>query len=157
VRQELQRRAVGSGTGFAMRSFLLGPVDRELQSLETLLGEGTGGEGFDPVPDLAALLDGVRDLARSGGDARYLADLLAGPYAALREGLRLDEPGLEDQGTGYAVYRAISAEVRWAPYQEFSSDPAAETREPPPGPVLIRATGYRGYVITLYWEQEAGP
>lgn len=51
---------------------------------------------YDPIPDLAALIAGLHQLALRGGDLHYLADLLAGPYARLRSGLGLDEPGRED-------------------------------------------------------------
>jgi hypothetical protein len=108
--------------------------------------------GWDPVPYLARLIDGVARVGRSGGDPRDLASLLAGPYAALRGGLLLDEPGHEHELTGEAIRKAILAEVRWAPYQEFGiPDPAAETGDPPPHPVVIRATGFRGYNVILYW------
>jgi hypothetical protein len=119
--------------------------------------------GYDPVPDVAALTDGLHELAgMSQGKTGTLwwaglRNLYAGPYARLRGGLRLDEPGLEGLETRTAVYRSIAAEVRWAPYQEFGiPDPGAESFEPPPGPVLIKATGYRGYAVIIYWERESG-
>ena len=51
------------------------------------------------------------------------------------------------------------AEVRWAPYREFGiPDPAAESFEPPAGPVWILATGYqRGQSaerIVIYWSRD---
>jgi len=49
---------------------------------------------YDPIPDLAALIAGLHQLDLS--PVHYLADLLAGPYARLRSGLGLDEPGRED-------------------------------------------------------------
>jgi len=166
VRQELERQAARSGTGFAMRAFLTDLVDGELQLLEAMLDGTLDGSGYDPVPDVAALIDGLLAVAAAGTgpDHHYhsalvqaLTGLLAGSYARLRGGLRLDEPGLEGLDTKQAVYRAISAEVRWAPYREFGiPDPAAESFEPPPGPVLIKATGYRGYAVIIYWERETG-
>jgi hypothetical protein len=46
-------------------------------------------------------------------------------------------------------------ELRWAPYREFGiPDPAAESFEPPAGPVLIGATGYRGDDIIVYWSRD---
>ena len=39
VRDELQRHAAGASTGFAVREFLRGPVDDELQLLEAMLAE----------------------------------------------------------------------------------------------------------------------
>jgi hypothetical protein len=46
-------------------------------------------------------------------------------------------------------------EVRWAPYRESGiPDPAAESFEPPAGPVIICAIGYRGDDIIVYWRRE---
>ena len=58
---------------------------------------------YDPIPDLAELLDGVHDTARSGGDHAVLGELLTGPYARLRGGLLLDEPGREQITTETAL------------------------------------------------------
>ena len=57
-----------------------------------------GEKGWDPVPHLAALIDGLHAcaLAGEGGHEpliRVMAGLLTGPYAALRGGLLLDIPG----------------------------------------------------------------
>jgi hypothetical protein len=59
----------------------------------------------------------------------------------------------------YAVASAAAiTELRWAPYKEFGiADPAAETTEPPAGPVLIRATGYRGHNTIVYWTPAPSP
>ena len=68
--------------------------------------------GYDPAPDLAALIDGLHACALAGeGGAepliRVVADLLCGPYAALRGGLLLDEPGREDISTEDAIREAF--------------------------------------------------
>ena len=65
---------------------------------------------YDPVPDLAALIDGLHDaLATNGmnGCVSELIKLAAGPYAALRGGLLLDEPGREDISTEDAIREAL--------------------------------------------------
>jgi hypothetical protein len=68
---------------------------------------------YDPVPDLAALIDGLRELAAGvpGSFARRLSDLLTGPYAALRGGLLLDEPGRENVTTEQALREALNQET----------------------------------------------
>jgi len=68
-------------------------------------------EAWDPVPHLAALIDGLRNLAAQDArdpDFGSLASLLTGPYAALRGGLLLDEPGREDVTTEQAIREALS-------------------------------------------------
>ncbi|SRR5579859_836795 len=67
-----------------------------------------GESKFDPAPHLAELIDGVKELAARGGDQRYLAQLLTGPYAALRGGLLLDEPGREGTSTANAIREAMT-------------------------------------------------
>ena len=62
---------------------------------------------YDPVPDLAALFEGVRDFARSGGDLAVIGRVLAGPYARLRGGLLLNEPGREHVSTEEALREAL--------------------------------------------------
>lgn len=63
---------------------------------------------YDPVPDLAALVDGLRDVARRGGDPAELGQLLGGAYAGLRGGLLLDEPGRENVSTADAIREALA-------------------------------------------------
>jgi len=66
---------------------------------------------YNPVPDLAALIDGLRRAALQNnrdGTLLVLADLLAGPYSALRGGLLLDEPGRETMSTADAVREALA-------------------------------------------------
>jgi hypothetical protein len=47
-------------------------------------------------------------------------------------------------------------ELRWAPYKEFGiPDQTLERHEPPEGPVIISATGYRGNFIIVYWRKDA--
>lgn len=60
----------------------------------------TNASQYDPIPDLAALIDGLETAATiAGRDASnaqliiQLGGLLVGPYARLRGGLLLDEPG----------------------------------------------------------------
>lgn len=64
---------------------------------------------YDPVPDLAALIDGLRRMTSRSGGAQViaLADLLTGPYAGLRGGLLLDEPGRENVSTADALREAL--------------------------------------------------
>lgn len=68
---------------------------------------------YDPVPDLAALIDGLHDLAAGASDATlphlfgHIGDLLTGPYAGLRGGLLLDEPGQEAVTTETALRELI--------------------------------------------------
>ena len=70
------------------------------------------GANWDPVPHLAALIDGVRQLL--DGEDKYATDiydrigaLATGPYAALRGGLLLDEPGRETVSTEAALRTAL--------------------------------------------------
>jgi hypothetical protein len=73
------------------------------------------GSGWDPVPHLAALIDGLHDLAvtaaqpdaTNAGVVIALGGLLAGSYAALRGGLLLDEPGRENVSTEAALREAL--------------------------------------------------
>ena len=61
---------------------------------------------YDPIPDLAALIDGLqRTVATGNSDGIFsgLRDLLAGPYARLRGGLLLDESSWEDASTANAL------------------------------------------------------
>lgn len=51
---------------------------------------------YDPIPDLAQLIDGLGTAAATGSSIQVmiqLGALLVGPYARLRGGLLLDEPG----------------------------------------------------------------
>lgn len=66
---------------------------------------------YDPVPDLAALIDGLRRAALQNnrdGTLLILGGLLGGPYAGLRGGLLLDEPGREDVSTDGAIREALA-------------------------------------------------
>ena len=67
---------------------------------------------YDPVPDLAALIDGVSGMARQAADEsrrKLLGAILTGPYAALRGGLLLDEPAWDDPpGTEQALREALA-------------------------------------------------
>ena len=66
---------------------------------------------YDPVPDLAALIDGLRRAALQNnrdGTLLILGGLLTGPYAGLRGGLLLDEPGREDVSTDGAIREALT-------------------------------------------------
>ena len=72
----------------------------------------TAARGYDPVPDLAQLIDGLHDACTDqaeGSFFRRMGDLMAGPYGRLRGGLLLDEPGCEDQGTEAALREALQA------------------------------------------------
>jgi hypothetical protein len=65
---------------------------------------------FDPVPYLAALIDGLHDACTDQAEGafwRRLGELMSGPYGALRGGLLLDEPGREDQSTEDAIREAL--------------------------------------------------
>jgi hypothetical protein len=65
---------------------------------------------YDPIPDLAALIDGLHELARSSGSGIVLGEILAGPYARLRGGLLLDEITWEDPpGTEDALRELLAA------------------------------------------------
>jgi hypothetical protein len=66
---------------------------------------------WDPVPHLAALIDRLNDIARDpdeGSFWRRMTDLYAGPYAALRGGLLLDEPGREETTTEAALREVLA-------------------------------------------------
>jgi hypothetical protein len=66
---------------------------------------------YDPVPDLAALIDGLRRAAAQGnvdGTLYALGMLLTGPYSGLRGGLLLDEPGRENVSTEQAIREALA-------------------------------------------------
>lgn len=68
---------------------------------------------YDPVPDLAGLIDGVQAVAGAESNLlTVLVNLLTGPYAALRGGLLLDEPGREHLTTEEAIRSAL-ADVEW--------------------------------------------
>lgn len=69
-------------------------------------------DGYDPVPALAALIDGLHDVAEAGtqdGLMRALGHLLSGPYSGLRGGLLLDEPGREGVTAEAAIRQALTA------------------------------------------------
>ena len=72
-------------------------------------GHSAGG-GWDPVPYLAALIDGLHAFASSaadGPDFGIVASLVTGPYTALRGGLLLDVPGREDVTTEAALREVL--------------------------------------------------
>jgi hypothetical protein len=67
-------------------------------------------EAWDPVPDLAALIDGLHGAAEDPAEGsfwRRLGDLYAGPYGRLRGGLLLDEPGRERVSAEDALREAL--------------------------------------------------
>lgn len=66
---------------------------------------------YDPIPDLAALLDGMQETGRSGGSHAVIGQMLTGPYARLRGGLLLDEPGRETVTTEQAIREALGQPV----------------------------------------------
>jgi hypothetical protein len=72
-------------------------------------GQQPGASRWDPVPDLAALIDGLRELPRVPADQMWgqLGDLYTGPYTRLRGGLLLDEPGREGTSTADAIRDAL--------------------------------------------------
>jgi len=66
---------------------------------------------YDPVPDLAEVLDDLHRAASQGntdGTLYMLGALLSGPYTRLRGGLLLDEPGRENVSTEQAVREALA-------------------------------------------------
>jgi hypothetical protein len=73
---------------------------------------GGGPGSWDPIPYLASLIDGLRQVALQDSQDSFLlrlGDLLAGPYSALRGGLLLDEPGRESISTEAALREVLSA------------------------------------------------
>jgi hypothetical protein len=65
---------------------------------------------WDPVPHLAALIDGIHGVLEAGTQdelMRRLGELAAGPYTALRGGLLLDEPGRETVPTADALHEVL--------------------------------------------------
>jgi hypothetical protein len=66
---------------------------------------------YDPVRDLAALIDGTGGLARQATSASrqmLLGELLIGPYTRLRGYLLLDEPGREHVTTEQALREVLT-------------------------------------------------
>lgn len=103
----------------------------------SLLPPGPAQVAYDPIADLAALIDGVHELAAKGGDRRELQRLLTGPYARLRGGLLLDEtgPAAPRGGTDQALRAALQSFItrtghlitpaeldRWAAEAERGAD-----------------------------------
>jgi hypothetical protein len=89
---------------------------------------------YDPVPDLAALIEGMEAIvsaASLGASNSQIVlrtgELAGGPYARLRSGLLLDEPGLEHLPVADALRDALD-----------------EARNPPrpPVPVVNEETSY---------------
>lgn len=67
---------------------------------------------YDPVPDLAALVDGLGHAAAQDSTPAtlmVLLQLMTGPYARLRGGLLLNEPGRQRQTTAEALTSALWA------------------------------------------------
>lgn len=62
---------------------------------------------YDPIGDLAALVDGLHGISAGDRMEDVLGRLLAGPYARLRGGLLLDEPGREAITTPDAIREAL--------------------------------------------------
>jgi hypothetical protein len=69
---------------------------------------------YDPIPDLAQLIDGLGTAATAAGrDASNtqliiaLGALLTGPYARLRGGMLLDEPDWDTPGTEEALRKTL--------------------------------------------------
>lgn len=64
---------------------------------------------YDPIPDLAALIDGLQRMALAGNYDRrqILGALLTGPYARLRGGLLLDEPDWDTLTTEEALRETL--------------------------------------------------
>ena len=139
---------------------------------------------YDPIPDLAALIDGTQKFAGTNNDGD-LVDLLTGPLARLRGGLLLDEPGREAVTTEQAIRDALAgAEAEIAaladeaergydvsrlapslpqsPYAWMPPAPVTGGYEPGHGPdlpVLDAATAVRSYVrlvsyYRLMWPED---
>jgi len=87
------------------------PIETRCSGLCTAHCPPHARDGYDPVPGLAALLDGITDLARASASPAAMRDilgrLLAGPHAGLRGGLLLDEPGRELVPTAGALHEAL--------------------------------------------------
>jgi hypothetical protein len=91
---------------------------------------------YDPIPDLAALIDGftaLLDQGRSGAsnaDLAFRLGMLAGdrPWSRLRGGLLLDDPGHEDVTTEQAIRTALAqAQAGYPGPLPVSGDPYAWT------------------------------
>lgn len=83
---------------------------------------------YNPVTDLAGIIDGLHDVLAAGtyaGIMTGLAELAAGPYAGLRGGLLLDERGRENVRTEDAIREAL----REAVIPQLSASQAAEDAE----------------------------
>lgn len=106
-----------------------------------------------PDREVIALVEAYRAISTSRSEtlrkalrlAEHLGDVLgsAEVHSVVCE-LRMEE----------AATRPYQPELRWAPYQEFASDPGLETMEPPAGRVTVRATGYRDNYVIIYWAGE---
>jgi len=86
-------------------------ADPDNRRLRELLFADQPRRPWDPIPHLAALIDGLRQLAAQDArdpDFGSLASLLTGPYAALRGGLLLDEPGREGITTEAALREVLN-------------------------------------------------
>jgi hypothetical protein len=64
---------------------------------------------YDPVPDLAAVIDGLQRAARAETDKGLREELakMMTSYVRIRGGLLLDEPGFEAVSTADALRLAI--------------------------------------------------
>lgn len=63
---------------------------------------------YDLVPDLAALIDGLREaFSDPATPIASITKMFLGPYARLRRGLLLDEPGWDDVSTEESIREAL--------------------------------------------------
>ena len=129
------------------------------EAFESLLAWSRHIEGNDlmttrkPDREAFALIRAYRELSTSRSEtvrkalelAEHLGEILGSDevFNAVCE-LRLEQ----------AASRPYQPELRWAPYQEFASNPELETTEPPAGRIAVRATGYRDNYIIIYWTEE---
>jgi hypothetical protein len=66
---------------------------------------------YDPAPDIAALINELHEAASDASEAGLPGSLITGPYARLRGGLLLDEPGREHVSTEDAL-RELLGEMK---------------------------------------------
>ena len=88
---------------------------------------------WDPVPHLAALIDGLQAVVSAGTDEgvwALLVPLLTGPYAALRGGLLLDEPGRDHLSTEEALREVLAPDPRMPRAAELDAQ-LSELLDPP--------------------------
>jgi len=106
-----------------------------------------------PDPEVVALVEAYRAMSTSRSEtvrkALGLAEHLAGVLGSAEVLNAVCELRMEEAAT-----RPYQPELRWAPYQEFASDPGLETMEPPAGAITVHATGYRDNYVIIYWVGE---